>query len=456
MDDQSNAHAKSRQSIFYNLLGNTLVTSIVNYTVWFSLTYFIYLQTRSVLATAIIAGLNLLFTTVTGFLFGSIVDHHKKKWSMLVSSIGSLTLYAICFVLYLMVGEKAFADPTSAVPWLFAALLMTGVILGNVRTIAMPTLVSMLIPENSRDKANGLVGAAAGVSFLLTAVMSGLLVGMSGMLHVLLLAIFLTMVAIGHLLVLKVPEKGIVHSADAPKKIDIKGTIKIITSVPSLFSLILFTTFNNFLGGIFMALMDPYGLSLVSVQSWGLIWGLATTGFIVGGIIISKTGLGKRPLKTLLLVNVALWLICSLFTVQASIILLAIGLFMYLCLMPFAEATEQTILQKLIPLERQGRVFGFAQSLEQAAAPLTAFLIGPITQLFFIPFMTDGAGVKLIGSWYGTGPSRGIALVFTVAGLIGLIATAGALASRHYRRLSEEYENTSAQPAVAPKAQVVS
>ncbi len=74
-----------------------------------------------------------------------------------------------------------------------------------------------------------------------------------------------------------------------------------------------------------------------------------------------------------------------------------------------------------------------------AASPLTAFLIGPITQLVFIPFMTDGAGADAIGGWFGTGPDRGIALVFVLTGVIGLIVTVLALQSRFYRQLSERY-----------------
>jgi len=106
---------------------------------------------------------------------------------------------------------------------------------------------------------------------------------------------------------------------------------------------------------------------------------------------------------------------------------------------PYAEAAEQTILQKVVPYERQGRVFGFAQSVELAASPLTAFLIGPITQLIFIPFMTTGAGADTIGGWFGTGPDRGIALVFILTGLLGLGVTVLALFSRPYRQLSTAY-----------------
>ena len=105
-------------------------------------------------------------------------------------------------------------------------------------------------------------------------------------------------------------------------------------------------------------------------------------------------------------------------------------------LVPFAEAAEQTVLQKVVPYERQGRVFGFAQSVEQAASPLTAFLIGPIAQFVVIPFMTDGRGADPIGRWFGTGPDRGLALVFVLTGVLGLLATLFALRSRSYRQLS--------------------
>ncbi len=84
-------------------------------------------------------------------------------------------------------------------------------------------------------------------------------------------------------------------------------------------------------------------------------------------------------------------------------------------------------------------MFGFAQSVEQAASPLTAFLIGPYTQFVVIPFMTDGQGARSIGGWFGTGPERGIALVFTVAGLIGVLVTILALNSRPYKQLSAYY-----------------
>ncbi|MBC8093365.1 MAG: hypothetical protein H7Y15_15780, partial [Pseudonocardia sp.] len=221
--------------------------------------------------------------------------------------------------------------------------------------------------------------------------------------------------------------------------VDLRGTLAIVAAVPGLFALIGFSTINNFLGGVYMALLDAYGLSLMSVQAWGLLWGVLSCGFLVGGVVIARRGLGANPLRSLLVANVVLWVIATTFTLNGAIVVLAVGMFLYLAVIPFIEASEQTVLQKVVPYERQGRVFGFAQSVEQAASPLTAFLISPLAQFVAIPFMTTGAGVDLIGGWFGTGLDRGIALVFVLTGVVGLVVTLLAFRTPQYRALSARY-----------------
>jgi DHA3 family multidrug efflux protein-like MFS transporter len=389
-----------------------------------------------------IAGIFLVFTAAFGIWFGSIVDHNSKRLAMLGSSVVSGICYVVGLAMVLFEPEGAFRNPYGPYLWLFIVVVMLGVIAGNIRSIALPTLVTILIPEDRRDKANGLVGMVSGIGFLTTSVISGFLVAFTGMLGVLVLAISATILAFVHLSLVKVDEGRAPHDPEAPpeaRRVDIAGTIRVIAAVPGLFALIFFATINNFLGGIFMALLDAYGLSLVPVEIWGLLFGVLSTAFIASGLLISRIGLGRNPLKTLLLVNLITWSVCCVFTVQSSIWLLAAGCFVWMFLGPFAEAAEHTTLQKVVPLERQGRVFGFAQSIEQAASPLTAFLIGPYTQFVVIPFMTDGTGAQTIGGWFGTGPDRGIALVFTVAGFIGVLVTIMALNSRPYRKLSAFY-----------------
>ena len=431
----------ARRRVFHHALFNTLAAAVVNFTVWFAVTFWVYLETRSVFATGLISGIYLVFTAGSGIWFGGLVDRYPKRAVMLGSSAVSLVFYAAALAVYLTAAPGTFADPASPTLWVLVLLLMSGVIVGNLRAIVLSTLVTLLIPVEGRDRANGQVGTVNGVSFLVTSVISGLLVGLSGMYHALLVAVVATAAVIAHLAAVRIPEERTARPSDehVVGKLDLRGTVAVVTAIPGLLALILFSAINNFLGGVFMALLDAYGLSLVSVEVWGLLFGVLSAGFIVGGLIIARFGLGANPVRTLLLVNVVLWAVSSVFTLQSWIVLLAVGMFVYLCLIPFAEAAEQTVLQKVVPYERQGRVFGFAQSVEQAASPLTAFLISPVAQFVAIPFMTTGAGAELIGGWFGTGPERGLALVFTLTGLVGLVLTLVALRTRWYRQLARRY-----------------
>ncbi|NIJ53904.1 MFS transporter [Dyadobacter arcticus] len=424
---------------FYAVLANSLAASLTNNFVWFAVTFWVYLETKSVIATSVMAGVYLATVAFSGFFLGSIVDRYKKKTSMMISGVLTLLFYTIALVIYLITPDEIFRHDDSVSLWTLVILCLFGAITGNIRSIALSTVVTILVEEDVRDKANGMVGTVNGVAFLISSIFSGLVIGFLGILWMLILASGLTILVLLHLLTITIPEKGIVHTESHFDSIDIRGTIRVVGMVPGLFGLIFFNTFNNFLGGVFMSLMDAYGLSMVSVQTWGILWGVLSLGFIIGGIVVAKKGLGKMPLRTLFLSNIVMWCITIIFPIQASIVLLGAGMFAYLCLIPVVEATEQTILQKVIPHERQGRVFGFAQSVEQAASPMTAFMIGPIAKFIFIPFMTTGAGANLIGSWFGTGTDRGLALLFIVTGIVGLLVTLLAMQSGAYQKLSNIY-----------------
>jgi DHA3 family multidrug efflux protein-like MFS transporter len=210
--------------------------------------------------------------------------------------------------------------------------------------------------------------------------------------------------------------------------------------VPGLLPLVLFSTFNNLIMGVFMALMDPYGLNLFSVQSWGVVLGIVSIGFIAGGALVAKFGLGRSPLRILLLANVAIAIVGLGTAVREWQSLLVLGMLGFMLVIPIAEAAEQTILQRTVPFEKQGRVFGFAQSIETASTPVAAFAIGPAAQFLLIPYMESAAGRSTFGWLLGGGQARGIALAFVVASLVMLVVVLLAFASTAYRRLNLSYQ----------------
>src|SRR4026209_2376262 len=119
---------------FYQVLVNTLLVSVINFTVWFAITFYVYLQTRSVFATGVVAGIFLVLAALTGIWFGSLVDHHRKKTMLQVSAVVSFLFYAAALVVYQVTPRESFTDPTSVGLWTLIVLSMVGVISGNIRT----------------------------------------------------------------------------------------------------------------------------------------------------------------------------------------------------------------------------------------------------------------------------------------------------------------------------------
>ena len=360
---------------------------------------------------------------------------------MVVSSVITAIAYLIAGGIYLLYPENVLVDWKGVHFWLFSGVILIGGVVENMRNIALSTTVTILVPKENRDKANGLVGTVQGIAFMVTSVFSGLSIGFLGMGGTLAIAITFTVLALVHILFVKIPEKKIAHDPQLKAKmIDFKGSMAAIREIPGLAWLILFTTFNNLIGGVFMALMDPYGLTLFTVQWWGVVLGITSTGFIIGGMLIAKFGLGKNPLRTMMLVNIGIALLGMTFTIREFWPLYVVGILLFMTIMPVVEAAEQTIIQRVVPLKRQGRVFGLAQSIESASMPISAFLIGPIAEFIILPYMKTAEGQAAFGWLLGSGEARGIALVFVLSSVILLVVALLAFRTKAYRVLGEFYQ----------------
>jgi DHA3 family multidrug efflux protein-like MFS transporter len=323
--------------------------------------------------------------------------------------------------------------------WLFSGIILFGSVIENMRNIALSTTVTLLIPTERHANANGLVGTVQGLAFMVTSVFSGLAIGLLGMGWTLVIAIALSAAALLHLLFLRIPEEKPRQDAGRSQLVDLRGSITAVRAATGLFALIIFSTFNNLVGGVYMALMDPYGLEIFPVEWWGIVLGVSSTGFIIGGLLIARFGLGRNPIRTMLMLVILMGVLGALFTIRDWWWLYAGGIWLYMTLIPAVEASEQTVIQKVVPFAQQGRVFGFAAAFESAAAPITAFLIAPIAEFVIIPFSNSDAGRSNLGWLLGDGEARGIALVFLVAGILTVLAAVGAFFTKSYRRISAQY-----------------
>lgn len=428
-----------RSRTFTGILVNTALANITTSYLWFALTFWVYLETRNVIATGVIGGAYMLLIALSSISFGTFVDRYRKLAVMRFAGGFTLVMFVVAGIMFLLTPETDLLDLAQPWFWIFAVIILVGAVVENLRNIALSTTVTILIDPDRRANANGLVGMVQGLAFIATSVISGLSVGLLGMGWTIAAALVLTALAYGHLLTVRMPEETQPAATDAQGGFDLRGSMAAVLAIAGLFALILFSTFNNLIGGVYMALMDPYGLEMFPVELWGAFFALGATGFVVGGALVGKFGLGSNPLRTLLFAVILIGLFGALFTLREWPWLYIAGIWLYMVMVPFAEAAEQTIIQQVVPLPRQGRVFGFAMAFESAAAPITAFLIAPVAELWIIPYARSAEGAAQLAPLLGEGVSRGIALVFLVAGIILMAAAALAFLTPVYRRVSETY-----------------
>ena len=453
--DTSLRSPEERSRTFWGILINTGIANITTSYLWFALTFWAYLETRNVIATGVIGGAYMLVIALSSISFGTFVDRYRKLAVMRFAGAFTLGMFLLSGVMFLYTPEASLLDLTQPWFWVFTLIILIGAVVENLRNIALSTTVTILIEPDRRANANGLVGMVQGLMFIITSVLSGLSVGLLGMGWTIVVALVLTALAFAHLLTLRMPEELRAAASDAHGSFDLRGSWAAVMAIAGLFALILFSTFNNFVGGVYMALMDPYGLELFPVELWGTYFALGATGFIVGGALIGKFGLGANPLRTMLIAVVVMGGIGAVFTIREWAWLYIAGIWLYLVLIPFIEAAEQTVIQRVVPLSRQGRVFGLAMAFEAGAAPITAFLIAPIAQIWIIPYARSTEGAAQLAPLLGEGTSRGIALIFLIAGIVLIAAALLAVLTPVYRRVSASYaqsatETPAAQTPAAP------
>ena len=78
------------QRRFYAVLANSLAAFMTNIYVWFAVTVWVYLETQSVIATSVMAGIYSITVAVSGFFLGSLVDRYPKKRVMLFAGAANV------------------------------------------------------------------------------------------------------------------------------------------------------------------------------------------------------------------------------------------------------------------------------------------------------------------------------------------------------------------------------
>ena len=389
---------------FRQLLVNTLVTGVTSTFLWFALTFWVYLETRSVVATGVIGGAFSISSAVLGPFFGTFVDRHRKHTAMVLTTAVSLACFAVATAVFVAVDSDDLLRPRS--PWFWVLVGLDAARLGrrpdarhravDVRHAARARGPARPGQRHGRHGHRRLVrhhvgvqrprhrrGSGMGWAYYGVARADGRRarppahdrdrragarsrpptarrrrrgVDVRGALD-------------GH------PRRARPEDADPARRVQQPARRRVHGADGRLRPRRSCRSRRGACCGAFISLA-----------------------FIAGGLVVARRGLGPNPLRVVLVGNLVNWAVCSVFALRSSIVLLddRHGRVARRSSRSSRRPSRRCC-SASIPFERQGRVFGFAQLVENAASPLTAFLMAPLAEAVFMPLMTDGRGADWIG-----------------------------------------------------------
>jgi MFS family permease len=324
---------------------------------------------------------------VTGAILGRLLDRYQPRLVMGFDNLFRAALVAAIPTLYALGSLRLWH--------VFVLALLAGA-LSPATAAGVRTFVPHLVDDDALDRANALTATSAQFSYLAGPLAAGFAVARLGGPWALFIdaGSFLLMGLLALTLPTITREPPVAQHAVANPWLGF-GTLFRLRYVPALTLLSLVFFFSY--GPLEAALPVYSGQTLhANAQGYGLLW----TGFGVGSFagVLTLTNLSRRWRPSLALPLIAvLWgaLLCPLFFIRRlapAMLLLALAGTSWAPYTPM----ETTLLQRLIPAEIRGQVFGAWHSLVVAAAPLGAAFGGVLLEYLSAPLVIAISGLACI------------------------------------------------------------
>ncbi|WP_151770721.1 non-ribosomal peptide synthetase/MFS transporter [Streptomyces abyssomicinicus] len=200
-----------------------------------------------------------------------------------------------------------------------------------------------------------------------------------------------------------------------------------------------FAVLNLFLSPL-MLLVSPLVLSFAGLAEVGTVSVVSGLGVLLGGGVMAVWGgPGRRRFQVVLVTTVCMAAGGVLVGVRPSLVTVGVGAFALTFFLTLMNSVYTTIVQLKVPFRYHGRVFALNTLVAWSTLPIGMGLIAPLgSGLFERLLAEDGALASTAGLLVGTGPGRGIALMFLLCSAGMALVVAGALRMPRLARFDTE------------------
>lgn len=421
----------------------------------FAMTIWAYEKTNSATALALVGFFFVAPMLIASPFAGALVDRSNRKMMMMVSDIASGIASFIILILY-VTGHLQI--------W---HLYITSAFQGVFQSFQWPAYsaaISTMIPKKHYGRANGMLSLADTASNIFAPILAGSLLGIIGVPGILLIDLGTFIFAIGALLVVHIPQPRITEEGKQAQGNIFKEAVfgfRYILTRRSLLALQLVFLTGNFFIGIPLAVQAAMVLANTgnSEKALAYVNSAAAVGGVIGGLVMSAWGGPKRRVHGVLMG----WFIASLLGsvlmgFGRTVPIWAVAGFMGFFFVPIINGSNQAIWQAKVPPDLQGKVFSIRRLIAWFVSPLAMLIAGPVADRLLEPAMRNPQSVLAtsLGWLVGTGPGRGMALMFIIGGGLAAVVGLSGYAFRILREVDTLLPDHDELPsAVLPEARVI-
>jgi len=403
-----------------------LVSTIGSGLTGFALGIWVYQRTGSVTQFALIGLAGMIPRLLLSPLAGAVIDRWGRRRAMILADTGAAVVTLVVAALFYAGNIRVWH------------LVVTTAVSSAFTTFQWPAYAAAtaaLVKKEHLGRANGMVHMGRAAADILAPTLSGALLVVIGVEGVLLVDVLTFLVATATLLFVRFPEPAATHASQQekwPLRHDMAFGFSFVRQRPGLMSLLGLSTATNFLWGMVGAMVAPMVLSFGGPDVLGRVITVAGTGMLLGGLLMSAWGGGRRRVFTMLAFEMLCGVCFIMMGLRPLAWLVAGGAFVAHLTIAVVQGSSQALWQSTVEPEVQGRVFSISGMISQSCAPLAYVLVGPLADNVFEPALAPGGVLAgSLGAVIGTGPGRGIAALFMLQGIIRVvIALAGAVSPR--------------------------
>ena len=401
----------------------------------FALGVWIYQRTTMATHMSLVYFFSALSSITLAPLAGVLADRWNRRWIMILSDTGA-AVRTLVVLLLLAAGRLE--------PWHIYPLTALGSACNAFQSPAYTASTTMLVPKKHLGRASGMIQLGPAVTQIIAPLLGGVMVMVIGLKGVLLIDLATFFFAVFTLLIIRIPQPEPAVTGQEEGKRDSRWRDVVygwtyIKERPGLRHLLLFYALTNFTGYMVIVLINPLVLSFSDASVLGVVASVAGCGMLLGALAASVWGGPKRRINGLLgfaLLRGALFLLGGM---QPSASLIATAAFVFLCMGQISGACSRAIWLSKVAPDVQGRVFSLTYMVAGSTVPLAFLAAGPLADNVFQPLLdADGPLAGSVGQIIGTGPGRGIGLLFVLLGIINMLVTVGAYLNPRIRLVEDE------------------